>query len=100
MPPANGHAPLWTSASFDIQNPRKSQPKRSKIHQVGSQNPPSWAPNPLKSMPWGILEGAGDHMGPSWAQDGPKSSHRPPKADSWTPPGPPKLEPKINKIRS
>ena len=44
-------------------------------------------PNPLKSVPWGLLEGSGDHMGPSWAQDGPKSSQRPPKADSSTPPG-------------
>ena len=47
-------------------------------------------PNPVKSVPWGILEGSGDHMGPSWAQDSPKSSQRPPKADSWTPPGLPK----------
>ena len=42
----------------------------------------------------------GAQDGPRGPQDGSKSSRRPPKAHSWTHPGPPKLEPKSTKHRS
>ena len=77
MPPANGHAPLWTNVSFKIQNHRKSQPKNSKIHQVGSPNPSSWAPKSTKlgskikkNQSWEV---SGGILGPSWPQDPPKT---------------------------
>ena len=56
----------------------KSQPKNSKIHQVGSQNPSSWAPKSIKlgskikkNQSWEVSGGV---LGPSWPQDPPKTT--------------------------
>ena len=49
----------------------------SQIHQNGTQNPPSWAQNPLKSVPRGLLEG-------SWRPLGASLARRPPQEPtSW-----------------
>ena len=60
---------------------KKSRPKRFKIHQVGSQNPPSWAPKSTKlgskikkNQSWEVSGGV---LGPSWPQEAPKRHQDP-----------------------
>ena len=49
-----------------------------KIQQIGSQNPPSWAQNPSKSVPRGLLEG-------SWRPLGASLARRPPQEPTSCP---------------
>ena len=108
MPAANGHAAYSQGLAcqwiirlvYKAPINQDGSQNLPKIQRVGSQNPSCWGPKSLKISLGRGLGASWRVSGPSWAQDGSKSAKRPPKADSWTPPGPPKLEAKINKIRS
>ena len=61
----------------------------SKIHQIGSQNTPSWVQNPLKSIPRGLLEGSWRPLGASLARRPPQEPKSSPTDPRRTPDGPP-----------
>ena len=88
------------SKNLEKVSPRglKSTKLGPKVHQVGFQNPPSWAPKPRKISPGRSLEGSWGHLGPSWP---PRPSQDPSKPEylGKTPPWLPfgkVLGPKIN----
>merc|ERR1712110_302791 len=77
-----------------LQNPPSWAPKSRKILQVEFQNPSSWAPKSRKISLGRTLEGSWGHPGPSWHPRPAQDQNIPPKPISGGPLGHPFWRPK------
>ena len=93
-----GRAHRLISKILEKVSPRglKSTKLGPKIHQVGLQNPPSWAPKSRKISLGRTLEGSWGHPGPSWPPRPAQDQNIPPKPISGAPLGHPFWRPKIS----